>query len=161
LPAVPAVVSVRPTGGDGTALLQGAINRVATMPLRNGFRGAILLRQGRYRLTDSLAIRASGIVLRGAEHTTVVAAGPGRRALIEAGGTAAPSGPQSSAIVDDFVPAGARTFTVAAVTGIRVGDRIVITRPSTAAWISALHMSGLPGTYASQRLDWAPGSRNL
>ena len=37
----------------------------------------------------------------------------------------------------------------------------MITRPSTAEWIDALKMRGLPGNYANQRLDWIPGSRNL
>ncbi|HWC99036.1 MAG TPA: DUF6298 domain-containing protein, partial [Candidatus Sulfopaludibacter sp.] len=34
-------------------------------------------------------------------------------------------------------------------------------RPSDAAWIAAIKMTGFKGTYANQRLDWAPGSRNL
>jgi hypothetical protein len=38
---------------------------------------------------------------------------------------------------------------------------VVITRPSTIEWINALKMRGFPGNYANQRLDWAPGSRNL
>ena len=38
---------------------------------------------------------------------------------------------------------------------------MAITRPSTAEWIDALKMRGLPGSYANQRLDWIPGSRNL
>src|SRR5580700_8026910 len=65
-PAVPAVISVRPTGGDDTALLQAALDRVAALPLRrDGFRGAVELRSLNYRVAGQLTIRASGVVLRG------------------------------------------------------------------------------------------------
>jgi hypothetical protein len=64
-------------------------------------------------------------------------------------------------VTDETVPAGGMVLTLESADGLRPGDRIAITRPSTAAWIAALGMSGLPGTYANQRLDWAAGSRNL
>ena len=59
------------------------------------------------------------------------------------------------------MPAGGRTLTLENPGALRPGDRVVITRPSTAAWITAIQMSGLPGSYANMRLDWTPGSRNL
>jgi hypothetical protein len=63
-PAVPAVISVRPSGGDDTALLEGALDHVAAMPPRDsGFRGAILLLPGCYRVSGRLEMRASGVVL--------------------------------------------------------------------------------------------------
>ena len=64
-------------------------------------------------------------------------------------------------IADETVWIGERTVTLESVIGLKVGDRIVITRPSTAEWIAAIQMRGFPGNYANQRLDWAPGSRNL
>ena len=64
-------------------------------------------------------------------------------------------------MTDESVPAGSRTFTLESVNGLKAGDRVEITRPSTAEWIDALKMRGLPGNYANQRLDWIPGSRNL
>ena len=162
LPNVMAVSSVRPTGGDDTALLQGAIDHVAALPLQtNGFRGAVLLHPGRYRVAGKLEMRASGVVLRGAEGATIVASGKSRRTLIEAGAAADPAIDAAVAVTDEIVPAGGLVLTLENAGGFHVGDRVVITRPSTAAWISALHMTGLPGTYANQRLDWAPGSRNL
>src|SRR5262249_49496640 len=66
IPAVPAVLSVRPTGGDDTQLLLGALDRVAGMaPRPDGFRGAVLLQPGRYRVAGRLSMRTSGVVLRG------------------------------------------------------------------------------------------------
>lgn len=161
IPSVPAVIAVRPTGGDDTALLQGALNHVSALPIKNGIRGAVLLRPGRYRVSGRLEIRTGGVVLRGSGNATIVAAGKGRRTLIEMGGKTDPVAGTSLHIADETVPAGARTFTLEAAGGLKPGDRIVITRPSTAEWIAALKMRGFPGSYANQRLDWPPGSRNL
>jgi hypothetical protein len=161
-PVVAAAIAVRPSGGDDTLLLQGAIDHVAALPLQaNGFRGAVLLRAGRYRVVGRLEIRSSGVVLRGQGEAVIVAAGQGRRTLIEAGAATDPATGPAANITDETVPAGGRVLTLDNLGGLRAGDRVVITRPSTAAWIAALKMTGLPGTYASQRLDWAPGSRNL
>jgi hypothetical protein len=159
---VPAAISVRPAGGDDTELLQQAIDRVSALPVReNGFRGAVLLRPGRYRVAGHLEMRASGVVLRGSGNATLAATGTGRRTLIEMGnGAEAATGPPVG-VTDETVAAGGMVLTIESADGLRPGDRITITRPSTAAWIAALGMSGLPGTYANQRLDWAPGSRNL
>ena len=80
IPIAPAVLSVRPGGGDDTELLQGALERVADMaPRANGYRGAVLLQPGRYRVAGRLAIRTSGVVLRGSGNATIVATGKGRR----------------------------------------------------------------------------------
>src|ERR1035437_3719272 len=161
-PTVPATISVRPTGGDDTELLQQAIDHVSALPQReNGFRGAVRLRPGRYRVAGHLEMRTSGVVLRGSGNATIVADGTGRRTLIEIGnGAEAATGPPVG-VTDETVAAGGMVLTLESAGGLRPGDRIAITRPSTAAWIAALGMSGLPGTYANQRLDWAPGSRNL
>ncbi len=162
LPAVAAVVSVRPSGGDDTAMLQQAIDSVSAMPLKqDGFRGAIQLLAGRYRVNGRLEMRASGVVLRGIGEAVIAATGLSRRTLIEIGARSASAAETAVAITDDAVPAGGIAFTVADMATFHVGDRVAITRPSTVEWITALHMRGLPGTYANQRLDWAPGSRNL
>ena len=161
-PMPPALISVRPGGGDDTALLQGALDHVSALsPQANGFRGAVLLRPGRYRVAGRLEIRTSGVVLRGSGNATIVASGKGRRTLIEIGNATDPVTGPPVRITDETVPAGGRTLTLESVAGLKPGDHIVITRPSTAEWIASLQMRGLPGTFANQRLDWAPGSRNL
>ena len=91
-PEVAAAIAVRPSGGDDTLLLQGAIDHVAALLLQaNGFRGAVLLRAGRYRVGGRLQIRSSGVVLRGQGGVVIAAAGQGRRTLIEAGAAAPPA----------------------------------------------------------------------
>ena len=161
-PHAPSVISVRPTGADDTELLQAALDHVAALPLRaDGLRGAVLLAEGRYRVSGRLQIRTGGVVLRGNGKATIVAAGKGRRTLIEIGSAAEPVTATPVRIAEETVPAGARSVTLEDASGFKPGDRIVITRPSTVEWIAAIQMRGFPGSYANQRLDWAPGSRNL
>ena len=163
IPVVPGVLTVEPSGGDDTALLQGAIDAVAAMPPgAGGFRGTVVLHGGRYRVAGQLHIRASGVVLSGGkEVATLIATGTGRRTLIEIGNAAGPATDAPVQVIDETVPAGGLSFTLESLGPLKIGDRVAIVRPSTAEWIAALHMTGLPGSYAGQRLDWAPGSRNL
>jgi hypothetical protein len=128
-----------------------------------GFRGAIVLRPGRFRVAGELHLNASGVVLRGsgAGSTTIVAEGIDRRTLIEVGGSSDPDLGDTVAITGVTVPAGARVLKVASTASLSVGDRVVVRRPSTREWIGAIGMSGLPGTFANQRLDWQPGSHDL
>ena len=162
-PTIAAVISVRPSGGDDTDLLQSAIDHVAAMPPDSrGYRGAIVLRPGRFHVAGKLHLNASGVALRGsgAGSTTIVAEGDGRRTLIEIGGTADPELAAAITVSGD-APPGARRLRLVSTEGLAVGVRVVVRRPSTREWISAIGMSGLPGTFASQRLDWQPGSHDL
>ena len=166
IPTVAAVISVRPSGGDDTGLLQSALNHVASLPINeNGFRGAVLLRPGVFHVNGQLRMNASGVVLRGSGSgtggTVIVAEGVGRRTLIEVGGAVAPRLGAAVEITDDEVAAGARRLHLASIAGLQAGSQVVIRRPSTAAWIKAHGMSGLLGTFADQRVDWKPGSHDL
>lgn len=162
-PTIAAVISVRPSGRDDTDLLQSAIDHVAAMPPDSrGYRGAIVLRPGRFHVAGQLHLNASGVALRGsgAGSTTIVAEGDGRRTLIEVGGTGDPELAAAITVSGD-APPGARRLRLVSTEGLAVGVRVVVRRPSTREWISAIGMSGLPGTFASQRLDWQPGSHDL
>ena len=66
IPSVPVKETVWPVAGDNTANLQAAIDKVSALPLdKNGFRGAVLLKMGYYKMATPLKIQASGVVLRG------------------------------------------------------------------------------------------------
>ena len=165
IPLVKAVLVVKPSGGDDTALIQGALDKVAARPLgTDGFRGAVQLASGRFRISGQLHLRASGVVLRGsgreANGTTLLADGIGRRTLIEVGAEKDVSLDAPIAVEDD-VAAGGRKLHLASMAGLNVGDHVVVRRPSTDEWINAIGMTGLPGTFANQRLDWKPGSHDL
>src|SRR5690606_30622045 len=65
IPSLPVAITLNPREGDSYHMIQNAINLLATKPLVNGQRGAVLLKAGTYRVSESIKIKASGIVLRG------------------------------------------------------------------------------------------------
>src|SRR4030095_6193143 len=80
IPDVPANVTLAPGNGNDTQRIQSALDQIAKLPIEpSGFRGAVLLKRGRYRIEGALAIKASGVVLRGEgqgeDRTVLIAAG--------------------------------------------------------------------------------------
>jgi hypothetical protein len=162
--ALPALLVRSARTGDDTARLQAALDAAGKLPRRaDGMRALVQLAPGRYRIGGQLRIEADGVLLRGSAggRSVLVAGGRGRRALIVAGRSRGPATAAALAILDTIVPAGARAVTVAAGSGLQVGDRVVLTRPSSAAWIHDLGMDALPGTFAELRYHWPAGSRDL
>jgi hypothetical protein len=149
IPDVPVKLTLQPVAGeaDDTARIQHAIDELAQLPRgADGFRGALLLTRGVYRIGGALRLAASGIVLRGAgqgeDGTVLLATGKKPRNLIEVGGKSGPqpvSGP-SRKIADRYVPVGARTFTVAAGAPFKVGDTVLVSRIGNADWIHFIGM---------------------
>jgi hypothetical protein len=83
IPVVPVKETIWPVAADSTALVQAAIDKVSALPLdKNGFRGAVLLRAGYYKMAMPVMIRASGVVLRGEgmgdTGTVLIGTGTGR-----------------------------------------------------------------------------------
>jgi hypothetical protein len=148
LPVAPVKQMLSPSGGDDTAAIQTAINAVAAMPLTNGLRGAVLLAPGKWRTTATLTINASGVVLRGSgsgpSGTDIDLTSSSHLFLrIAGGGTRTTMAPRAT-ITDDYVPAGARSFTVSSADGFKVGDPVLIGRPVTAEWIKFMGMDYAP-----------------
>lgn len=169
LPDAPVRVTVAPDGDgkDDLARLQAALDQVAALPFDDrGMRGALLVKKGRYLLSDTLQIRASGVVLRGegqGENDTVLVATKRQKySLIETRGQGAIAEIQNTRqqIIDDYVPVGARSFRVESAAKFKVGDEIIVQRPSTVEWISVLGMDKItpdkPGL-----VQWKPGSKDL
>lgn len=168
IPFVPAKIIVEPDGQHDRERIQAALDLVAVMPRdANGFRGAVLLRPGRWLIDTHLRLNASGVVLRGSgdgEQGTILAAtGTSRRTLIEIGGTGEPAEVKDSrrAIADAYVPVGATKFALEHTSGLSVGDQIIVQRPCTAEWVALLAMDRFPGWRADGRLHWKPGSRDI
>jgi hypothetical protein len=160
LPNVPVVRNVKPSGGpDDTAAIQEAIDAVAAMPPKNGFRGAVLMAAGTYSCSRSIYLSAGGIVLRGSGATgpsasTITMAGAKHCAIIvgRSGGKNRRSGTPAAdeqdnstatSVADDYVPAGAMSFNVVDAAGLAVGDVIEIQRPVTQAWVHFMQMDDL------------------
>jgi hypothetical protein len=164
LPRVPARVTVNPSGSDDTAAIQAAIGAVSALqPDRWGFRGAVLLAPGTFNISATLHITTSGVVLAGSGsgvNGSVLMMTGSPFTLLAVSGSGTYTRGASVAITDNFVPSGARSFNVSEPSGLNVGDRILISRPVTAAWLSFLGMdklarNGLPQTWI------APGSELL
>jgi hypothetical protein len=173
IPTVPAREAIWPVVGDNSAHIQAAIDRVSSRPLdAAGFRGAVLLRAGYYRIATPLNIRASGVVLRGEgmgdTGTILIGTGTGRAAggpggggpggapqgaLVVIGGTSAatPRTQAAQAITDDYVPVGSRTLRVMAARGFKPGDTVIVRRIGNQEWIDAVGMNG-----ASPASRWRP-----
>jgi len=101
IPTVAVRETIWPVPGDNSAHVQAAIDRVSALPLDgNGFRGALLLKAGYYRMASPISIKASGVVLRGEgmedTGTVLIGTGTGRPAVAPpptgAAGTAGPRG---------------------------------------------------------------------
>ena len=85
IPDVKATVMVGWQAGDCSRLIQQAIDHVASLkPDGNGHRGAVLLGEGTFAISEPLRITASGIVLRGMgrSKTTLLKQGVERGAMI-------------------------------------------------------------------------------
>ena len=142
IPDVPVKITLEPEPGDDTQRIQQAINEMSLLPLdENGFRGALLLKSGVYKIQGSLRISSSGIVLRGEgqgdmksfwlnpvnnhtleeliEHleekpaTVLIATGQSMRILINVAGSSGPiiDTENTLEIRDQYVPVGTHSFT--------------------------------------------------
>ncbi len=159
-PTVPVRVIVKPEAGDDGPRIQAAIDAIARQPTGNdGFRGAVLLAPGKFKVQGELKISASGVVLCGSGAgnggTTLLATGQGRRALLRIEGLAnRTSRGKTHHIADDYVPVGATRLRLDTAAGLRVGDTVIIARPSTREWIKALGMDAFG-------IGWQPGTRDI
>jgi hypothetical protein len=157
LPAAPVAETLGPSGGDDTAAIRAALTRVSGLPLVNGFRGAVRLGRGTWRVTGPLEINQSGIVLRGSGSgptgTVINLSGtPFRFIEVTGGGSATTSNAVS--ITDPYVPSGALSFDVSSAAGFDVGDTVYVQRTVTSPWIHFMDMdtlvrNGKPQTWIS------------
>ncbi|CAG7648573.1 hypothetical protein PAESOLCIP111_05629 [Paenibacillus solanacearum] len=148
LPDVQARIALEPVAGDAddTARIQAAIDQVSQMPQSaEGFRGAVLLKKGTYRVGGTLYIRASGVVLRGEgqgeDGTILYATGTAKRNILEIQGKAPKLlTDHATKISDLFVPSGAKSFNVEDAAKFKVGDKVKVRRYGNSRWIHEIHM---------------------
>ncbi len=155
------------SNGDASDAIQSAINQVASMPLVEGVRGVVELSAGTYNCSKTIAIKTSGIILRGAgmaaggtvikltgkphigiELAHEVSTGDGKESKKKSKADAASEGKAKSQgkpikIADDYVPSGTRLLNLEQVNGLKVGDTIEISRDATKAWIHFMEMDTL------------------
>lgn len=153
LPKVKTEKVVSPVRGvtDYTTVIQKAIDAVSALPMKNGFRGAVLLSAGEYPCNGSIQISADGVVLRG----TVV--NGEKKSIIRMGGekhtaivlrntnTTRPSFDMGAGvkITDSYVPFGTYQLHVTDASSFKPGDIIFISKPVTKKWVEYMHMDDM------------------
>lgn len=177
LPQIPARETVSPSGGEDRAIIQSAIDKVSARgPDSAGMRGAVLLKAGTYRVTGTLRIRRSGVVLRGEKGTLINHHTPdGKKgdglALIRV----APEGwtrkwthkkftvgGSRRTLTDPYVPLGTRQLRLGSGEDYKVGDAVVVVRRSIAKWITALGMGAIPERSDGKPVkQWQPGKFDI
>lgn len=162
IPDVPNVIYVPLQEGDASLQIQRAIDYVSSLkPDKQGFRGAVLLEKGTYQLNNSLWVRASGVVLRGADKqgTILLKQGVDRGPVIRIEGQDNRVTNGSYDLKMDYLPVNERVLELTSVDGLKVGDRIDITRPSTKEWIASIGCDIFGGGLSN--LGWKPGDTNI
>jgi len=167
IPSVPVVKTISAVAGDNTSNIQNAINQVASMPLNNGIRGAILLKAGTYNIGNTITIKSSGITLRGEGNTTVFMATKTSQynlITISGSGSATPVTSTTQKIQGSYIPVGAKTFTLPSNHGFKVGDDVMLQRKPNQAWIHMLGMdvlSKIPCDNGGCNIDWTPSAYTI
>ncbi len=150
LPNVPVKTTLSAIEGDNSPQIQEAINIVSQMPIKNGFRGAILLKAGKYRMEQPIKINASGIILRGEgnknapEGTELITTIAQKHDLIriEGDGSGLPEVEGTiREITADYIPTGSNTIELSSTEGYSAGDRILVVRTPNQLWIDSLEMA--------------------
>ncbi|WP_294071601.1 DUF6298 domain-containing protein [Proteiniphilum sp. UBA1028] len=162
IPDVKVKVLVPLIKGDATTQIQQAIDYVSSLaPDKDGFRGTILLQKGNYRISGSLVIRTSGVVLRGSGSdeagTVLYAVGNDRETLIRITGAGnRVTGPPVE-VDEKYFPVNTTQLTFAKGHPFRVGDKVLVNRPSTGEWIRIIGADRI-GAYVDYPLTvWKEG----
>lgn len=150
--------------GDATNRIQSAIDYVSSLQAdKSGLRGAVLLEKGIYEVQGSLKINTSGVILRGSgmteDGTVLFGAGKSRETLVSVEGTGLRQNSAPLKLADVYHPVNSKEITLADKHNFKVGQTIVIHRPSTQNWIEALGTAHFGGGLTS--LGWKPGDRDL
>ncbi len=162
LPFVPEVITLHPGNKNDRVAIQNAIDSVAKRPLKNGFRGAIVLQKGEYYVDNTLTIRKSGIVLRGegqGENGTVLHAtnqasdwAPDKPiwpslafemqkfVFIELSGNATKSHRQNKQPITADVKVGNTAIPVGDVSSFKIGDLVELTKTVNQVWLDKVEM---------------------
>lgn len=162
IPNVPIKVIVAAKDGDVTQQIQEAINYVSNLPKdKNGFRGTVLLGKGNFEVQGQLKIRTSGVILRGSgvKETIITGSGLTRETLIRIYGVNDLKSFNKTQITDNYVPVNAIKFNLANADAFKTGERILITRPSTAEWLDTMKTWTFGGDVSA--LGWKPGEEDV
>jgi len=160
IPLVKTVTYVTPSGQDDAAMIQAAIDWVSQQKpdKQSGFRGAVLLGEGTFIISEPLRIRTSGVVLRGSgrEKTILRKTGYDRGAAVYIEGTHNVVVKETFDVSD--IQAGALKLSLTTShSSLQPGTRLTIHRPSTQEWIESLNCQSFGGGKRMGYWAWHAG----
>lgn len=155
IPKYPVAIILEAITGDNFTQIQSAIDQLSSQPLKNGVRGAILLKAGTYDISKTLVIAESGIVIRGegqGDDGTIVnitstynfsriASLKQTAALKIEGKNIQPDFYGNKKLVLKDVEVGASKIIVEDAASFDVGDTVEIIRKTNQEWIDLLGMA--------------------
>ena len=155
------VKTVTPIAGDNLQNIQNAINEVAAMPLgADGLRGAILFKKGEYKISNTVNLNASGVVLMGegcdANGTRFIATATTQSDLFLISGTSGVSSDETTAkkVTDTYVPYGINKVNVEPGHTFQVGDWVYFRRVPNQAWIDLLNTAQYGWTPSQYKVNY-------
>lgn len=148
---------------DATKIIQAAINYVSGLkPNALGYRGAVLLDKGIFKISGTVYIKSSGVVLRGSgkgsDGTVLLGTGLSRESLIRVLGVEDKKIQSQLTLGTTFLPLGSQTIRVQNAATLKVNNEITIAQPLTDKWIKELKMEEFGGETAWvgwKKVDWS------
>ncbi len=180
IPSVSVATYVQPSGGDDAATIQQAIDWVSSQKpdKQTGLRGAVLLGEGTFVLSEPLRIRTSGVVLRGTGRDKTLL----RKTGYDRGATVYIEGTRQMTVTDTLEVADTQAGSLTIVARLSSHDsrlsthdsrlstldsrlstnsRLIIWRPSPQEWIDALGCQSFGGGKRMGYWAWHPGDLDL
>lgn len=162
IPDVPVKVIVPAMKSDATEKIQTAIDYVSSLPLsKQGFRGAVLLEKGTFDLAGGIVIRTSGVVLRGSgsnsDGTMLIGTGIDRETLIRITGVNNLRTEKALQLADTYFPVNSTRLIFNIKHPFKVGDQIIVNRPSTKEWLEKTGTDKIGIHVDYQLTKWEPG----
>ncbi|WP_276381199.1 DUF6298 domain-containing protein [Flavobacterium sp. H4147] len=149
---------------DATQKIQNAIDYVSTLkPDKSGFRGVVLLDKGIFKVSGTLYIRKSGVVLRGSGNTengtVLLGTGLEREALIRILGINDKVYKDSFEFNNAYTPLGTQKIELKNASKLKVSDEIEISKPLTDNFIKEVNMQDFGGE--TSWIGWKKGAWDM
>lgn len=150
IPTIVAKIFVPKQQGDATAVIQSAIDYVTTLkPNSDGFKGAVLLDKGVFKINGTLNINNSGVVLRGSgtskNGTILLGTGINRKAIIKIAGVDDMEYQDTLELTNKYIPLGSHKIVLTNTSRLKPQDKICIKLPLNDNWIKTLKMNSFGG----------------
>lgn len=130
---------------DATQRIQAAIDYVSNLkPDKSGFRGAVLLDKGIFKISGTLYIKKSGVVLRGSGNTengtVLLGTGVKRESVIRILGVDDKKMGENLEFGNSYTALGAQKIQLKNSSKLKPSDEIIISKALTDNWIKELKM---------------------